>query len=89
MYLGSHSFKYKCLNTKTLGKQLFVMAETVIFFLFSLIVTDSLLLEMLIKNNSKLSQLNKLSHCVGIIRELNLLQFSQAKKWTRKFETYF
>lgn len=46
-------------------------------------------LEMLIKNNNKLSQLNKLSHCVGIIRELNLLQCSQAKKLTRKFETYF
>lgn len=46
-------------------------------------------LEMLIKNNSKLSQLNKLSHCVGTIRELNLLQFSQAKKLTRKFETCF
>lgn len=46
-------------------------------------------LETLIKNNSKLSQFNKLSHCVGTIRELNLLQFSQAKKLTRKFETYF
>lgn len=78
----SHSFKYKkCLNTKIYGKLLFVIAETMNLFVFCHCHRHTIAeLEMLIKNNSKLLQLNKLSHCVGIIRELNLLQFSQANK---------
>lgn len=65
------------------------MAETVNLFLLSLIVTDLTITELEMLINSKLLQLNNLSHCVCIIRELILSQFTQAKKLTTKFKTYF